>query len=511
MSRKRKEMERNFLEMLKKRWNMGCFVCVGLDSDLREIPSIIQEKTVDDTILQFNRRIIEATNEFVCAYKLNVVFYEEQGIDGIHALIRTIYFLQEKYPDIPVILDAKRADIGNTNQDYAKSAFETYHADAITVNLYFGEEALGPFLNYKNKGIIVLCRTSNPGAKEFQDLKVKLEVGETPLYQVVAYNVNKFWNKNGNCCLVVGATYPGELAEVRKIAPKMPILIPGIGKQGADIKKTVKAGIDEDGQGIIVNSSREIIFASKGEDFAEAAKREAYKLNFLINYYREKEQIVDKIFSDTKAIITDSHIVYTKGQHGPAYVNKDAIYPYTESSSRLCRLFAEYFRFNNVDAVVAPAKGGIVLSQWTAHHLTEMKGNNILALFTETETIEEIQPDGTTKVIKKFVIKRGQDKHIPNRNIVVIEDVTTTGGTVKEVIEVVKKLSGNVVGVGLLANRNPAQVTAKNLGVPELFALKEIPLETFEPDKCPLCEANIPINTSVGKGREFLTKKGKTE
>ena len=501
-------MERNFFEMLKKRWEKGCFVCVGLDTDYPEMPEFIRRKCeaegINEAIFEFNRAIIDATHEFLCAYKPNIAFYEAEDIEGLLGLKRTIAYIQNSYPDIPIILDAKRADIGKTNKGYVKSAFSINQADAITVNPYFGEEALGPFLECKNKGIIVLCRTSNPGAKEFQDLIVKLEVGEAPLYQVVAYNVNKSWNKNGNCCLVVGATYPGELAEVRKIAPKMTILIPGIGKQGGDIQKTVKAGINEDGQGIIVNSARGIIFASKGENFAEAAKREAYKLNFLINYYLEKEQIVDKIFSDTKAIITDSHVVYTSGKHGSAYVNKDAIYPYTESASRLCQFFAEYFKFDNVDAVVAPAVGGVVLTQWVASHLSNIKGTEVLALYAEKVTGDQGK--------QNFVIKRGQDKYLAGKNIIVIEDVATTGGSVKETIDVAKELEGNVVGVGLLANRNPGQVTAKNLGVPDLFVLKEIPLDAFEPDKCPLCEANVPINIQVGKGREYLAKKqGKTE
>ena len=240
-------MERNFFEMLKKRWEKGCFVCVGLDTDYPEMPEFIRRKCeaegINEAIFEFNRAIIDATHEFLCAYKPNIAFYEAEDIEGLLGLKRTIAYIQNSYPDIPIILDAKRADIGNTNKGYVKSAFSINQADAITVNPYFGEEALGPFLECKNKGIIVLCRTSNPGAKEFQDLIVKLEVGEAPLYQVVAYNVNKSWNKNGNCCLVVGATYPGELAEVRKIAPKMTILIPGIGKQGGMMNRLVQRGI----------------------------------------------------------------------------------------------------------------------------------------------------------------------------------------------------------------------------------------------------------------------------
>lgn len=508
------------MELLKKRWEKGCFVCVGLDSDLMEMPKYVRGPDGDElflskiafgTICDFNKQIIDATKEFVCAYKPNVAFYEEWGTEGIDALKQTIDYILKLPEQIPVILDAKRADIGNTNKGYAKSAFEIYKADAITVNPYFGKEALKPFLDYKDKGIIILCRTSNPGAKEIQDLTVKLELGEAPLYQVVATNVNANWNKNGNCCLVVGATYPEELAEVRKIAPYMTILIPGIGKQGGDIKKTVKAGLDEDGEGIIVNSSRGIIFASKEKDFAEVAKREAYKLNFLIDYYRKKERIVEKILQDTKAIITDSHIVYTSWKHGSAYVNKDAIYPYTRSISCLCRFIAEYFKFNNVDVVIAPAIGGVVLSQWTANHLTDMtdmEKNDVLALYAEKGISEEIaQSDGTIKKIENFIIKRGQDKNIPGKNVLIVEDVLTTGGSVKQVIDLVKGLGGNIVGVAVLCNRNPTEITAKSLEVPELFVLTETPLDAFDEAECPLCKINTPINVSVGKGKEYLAKK----
>ncbi len=186
-------------------------------------------------------------------------------------------------PDVPVILDAKDMDIGNTNTGYVRMAFEYCQADAITINPYLGMEAAQPFLDQKDKGIIVLCRTSNKGSGEFQDLLIKSDM---PLYQYVASRVAKYWNKNGNCALVVGATYPNELAQVRRIVGDMPILIPGIGVQGGDVEATVKAGRDSRGQGMIINASRSIIFASNGPDFAEAARRETLKLHNLINQYR---------------------------------------------------------------------------------------------------------------------------------------------------------------------------------------------------------------------------------
>ena len=285
---------RNFIEMLRKLWAQNRVVCIGLDSDFEKIPEFVMyyamenmaktvgasvhQMAIEETMFLFNKSIIDATADLVCAYKPNVAFYEEQGVAGISALIRTIAYIKKRAPEVPIILDAKRADIGNTNRGYVQSAFEMYGADAITVHPYLGAEAMKPFLEQKNKGIIVLCRTSNPGAGEFQDLEVDGE----PFYQVVARRVAENWNENGNCMVVVGATYPKELQEVRRIVGNMPILIPGVGTQGADVKKTVLAGGNE----IIINTSRGAIFASDGSDFAEAARKETIRLSELINRYR---------------------------------------------------------------------------------------------------------------------------------------------------------------------------------------------------------------------------------
>lgn len=280
--------DRNFRQMLENQWSRGNFVCVGLDSEFGKIPESARKSgnecdvSVLNTVVAFNRTIVEATKDLVCAYKPNAAFYEAHGAEGIAALHRTIADIRIIAPDVPVILDAKRADIGNTNAGYVDAAFSFLQADAITVHPYLGAEALQPFLARANKGVIVLCRTSNPGAGEFQDLSVNGE----PLYRFVARRVSNEWNKNGNCALVVGATYPAELHEVRGIVGDMPILIPGIGAQGGDVEKTVTAGKDSRGQGMIINSSRGIIFASKGADFAEAARRETNKLRDLINQYR---------------------------------------------------------------------------------------------------------------------------------------------------------------------------------------------------------------------------------
>jgi len=281
--------KRNFNELLEAQWSQGKFVCVGLDSAYDKIPDSAYEslrdyttKFIANTIFYFNCVIVEATKDLVCAYKPNIAFYEAYGSEGIAALRRTIREIHTVAPDVPVILDAKRADIGNTNIGYVKAAFDFLEADAITVHPYLGAEALEPFLSQVDKGVIVLCRTSNPGAGEFQDLTVDGE----PLYRYVARSVASEWNKNGNCSIVVGATYPDELREVREVVGDIPILIPGIGAQGGDVEKAVTAGKDSRGMGMIINSSRGIIFASNEPNFAEVARQKTIDLHELINQYR---------------------------------------------------------------------------------------------------------------------------------------------------------------------------------------------------------------------------------
>jgi orotidine-5'-phosphate decarboxylase len=242
--------------MLEAKWAEGKFVCVGLDSDVDKLPPSFADFLLPERVTIFNRRIIETTHDLVCAYKPNVAFYLALGPSGVVALASTIRDIHELAPDVPVILDAKVADIGNTNQGYVKFAFDLLGADAITVHPYLGEEALKPFLERKDKGVIVLCKTSNPGADEFQD--VDLLGSHDRLFQTVAKRVSQNWNKNGNCALVAGATYPEQLGQIRKIVGDMPLLIPGVGKQGGDVEQVVKAA---GGKRMIINSSSGIIFA----------------------------------------------------------------------------------------------------------------------------------------------------------------------------------------------------------------------------------------------------------
>ncbi len=259
-------------------------VCVGLDSDISKLPKHLLKKA--EPIFAFNQAIVEATYDLVCAYKPNLAFYEAEGPKGMEVLRKTVIYIKKKDPSILIIADAKRADIDNTNLGYVKAIFDYFKFDALTVHPYLGEEALRPFLTRKDKGVIVLCRTSNPGAAEFQDLIVNdQEFGRLPLYKIVAHRVVKYWDKNKNCALVVGATYPKELAAVRKIAGQMPLLIPGIGAQGGEVAITVKAGKDSNGRGMIINASRSIIFASSAKDFAQQAREKTQALKNLINKY----------------------------------------------------------------------------------------------------------------------------------------------------------------------------------------------------------------------------------
>lgn len=272
---------RNFMELLHRKWQESKFVSVGLDVEVGKIPNCLTTSDGMQRVLEFNMTIINNTIHTVGCYKPNIAFYEQYGADGLLVLKKTIEHINHVDVKVPVILDCKRADIGSTNNGYVKAAFDYLKADAITVNPFFGAEALKPFLDQKDKGVIVLCRTSNPGSGEFQDLMVSGEdVPKTlmPFYQYVAHRVCKTWNSNENCALVVGATFPQELGEVREIVGDMPILIPGIGAQGGDLHHAIGNGKDSNDQGMIINSSRGIIYASSGSDFGRAAGNETVKL-----------------------------------------------------------------------------------------------------------------------------------------------------------------------------------------------------------------------------------------
>lgn len=265
-------------ELLAGHFAAGRHLAVGLDTDPERIPeSVAPGGSPAERVLEFNRAIVAATAELAAAYKPNAAFYEALGEDGFHALEETIATIRERAPEAAVILDAKRADIGSTNAGYVAAAFDALGADAITVHPYLGREALAPFLERAEKLVFVLARTSNPGAGELQDI----EDGEgVPLYRRVARAVARDWNEAGNCGLVVGATYPEEMAAIRAdIPPSMPILIPGVGAQGGDLAATVAANQEAGSDAYLIAASRSLIYASSGEDFADATRAAAETLD----------------------------------------------------------------------------------------------------------------------------------------------------------------------------------------------------------------------------------------
>ncbi len=256
-------------------------VCVGLDSDVDKLPAHI--KKLDNPQFEFNKAIIDATHDLVAVYKPNPAFYEARGDVGIRELKMTCEYIHGTYPEIPIIIDAKRGDIGHTNEGYAKLVFDYFGADAITVMPYMGIESLDAFFEREGKGVIIGCHSSNAGAKEFQELI--MEDG-LPLYEVVAEELVKQHGKNPNAMMFMGATYPGQLTRIREIVGNMTFLVPGVGAQGGDIESFVAAGLNAEFAGLLINSSRGIIFASDSNDFAEKAREETQKLRDEINKYR---------------------------------------------------------------------------------------------------------------------------------------------------------------------------------------------------------------------------------
>ncbi len=265
-----------FAEKLRKSWEKSdSLVCVGLDVNTALLPSSL---TGENGVLAFNEAIIQSTADLVCAYKMNTAFYEAMGPRGLEILQKTLSLIPS---NIVKIIDAKRGDTENTGRAYAKALFDVLGGDAVTLHPYMGRDSLSPFLEREEKGAFVLCRTSNTGARDFQDLG-----GHEPLYITVAKKV-KEWNVHENCGLVVGATYPKELGHVREtVGGDMPLLVPGIGAQGGSIEEVIKNGLNEEGTGLIINSSRGIIFASRGKDFASAARKKTLELKEAINTLR---------------------------------------------------------------------------------------------------------------------------------------------------------------------------------------------------------------------------------
>ena len=249
-------------------------LCIGLDPDLSLMPEGFG-------VFEFNKAIIEATTDLVCAYKPNIAFYEALGSDGLDALKRTRDCIP---PEIPVIIDAKRGDIGNTAKAYARGLFDYFNFDATTASPYLGFDSLEPFIEYRDRGVIILCRTSNAGAVDFQSILCRIDGGSKMLFEIVAEKVDR-WNTHGNLGLVIGATYPDELKIIRHRYPEMLLLIPGIGVQGGELSKVVEFGVDARHCKTIINSSRQVLYASRSGDFAAAARQVAQELRDRINSF----------------------------------------------------------------------------------------------------------------------------------------------------------------------------------------------------------------------------------
>jgi orotidine-5'-phosphate decarboxylase len=280
----------SFIEKLRKRWQQAdSLVCVGLDPDPAKFPDAFPgDGHVDgnEALFAFCRDIADATAEFACAFKPQIAYFAAHD-GGEAALRKLIAYIAAVHPDVPLILDAKRGDIGSTAERYAVEAFDRYGADAVTLNPYMGRDSAAPFLQREDRGCVFLCHTSNPGARDFQELDVRdPERSGEPLYQRIARTIAGEWNAGGNCALVVGATFPEELKVIRGIVGDMPLLIPGVGAQGGDVEAVVRNGRTADGTGLMINSSRGILYASNGADYREAAADAAKSLRDGINRYR---------------------------------------------------------------------------------------------------------------------------------------------------------------------------------------------------------------------------------
>jgi orotidine-5'-phosphate decarboxylase len=272
----------SFMRTLSAAWQRNdSVVCVGLDPEPTRFPAALRDNP--DMIFEFCRAIVDATADLVCCFKPQIAYFAAHRAEG--ALERLIAHIHAQHAGVPVILDAKRGDIGSTAQHYATEVFDRYGADAVTVNPYLGRDSVQPFLDRADKGVVILCHTSNPGASDLQELVVA--DGGQKLYQHVAQQVAASWNGHGNCALVVGATYPQELAQVRRIVgDDVPLLIPGIGAQGGDVAAVVHNGKNSTGTGLIISSSRAILYAGAGPEFAQDARAATRSLRDEINRYR---------------------------------------------------------------------------------------------------------------------------------------------------------------------------------------------------------------------------------
>jgi uridine monophosphate synthetase len=401
-------------------------LCVGLDPDPSRFPRALLDEP--DPIFAFNKNTIDATQDLVCAYKPNFAFYEAEGLAGLQALKRTIDYIPD---EIPVILDAKRGDIGSTARAYARAAFEVWGADALTVNPYLGYDALQPFAQYRDKGIFLLCHTSNPGARDFQTLLCD----GRPLHEIVAEKALEW-----GLALVVGATYPQALRTIRAIAPQAWILVPGIGAQGGDLEKALAAGLNEEGRGLIISASRSIIYAAD-------PRSAAMELRDRINRGREREQPMRQDFqrpSLKEELILDLHdmgcvrfgdFTLVSGQRSPIYLDFRLLVSNPQVLRKIAQAYAELLRPLAFDRLAAIPYAALPIGTAVAMEM-------MVPLVYPRKEVKEY---GTGKGIEGD-FERGE-------RIVVLDDLITTGGSKLQAIAPLEEAGLVVEDVVVLVDR----------------------------------------------------------
>jgi len=425
-------------------------LCVGLDPR--------PERLGGEDAFAFNRRIIDATADLVCAYKPNFAFYEALGLPGLEALQRTIEYIHQC--ELPVILDAKRGDIGSTAEAYAHAAFQIWAADAVTVNPYLGSDCVAPFAQHEDKGVFVLCHTSNPGAQELQSL----EVDRQPLYRRVAELVQR-WNAHGNLGLVVGATYPQVLAEMRRTFPHLWFLVPGVGAQGGDLEATVRAGLDAHGRGLIINVARSVIFA---DDPRQAARA----LRDRINTIRQSP------ISNTQYLIPNIHYIHSlvlalhelgavqfgdfrlkSGKRSPIYIDLRLLVSDPKLMRQVAQAYVQLMAGLEFDRIAAIPYGGLPIGQAVALEV----GKPLLY------PRKEIKEHGTGRVI--------EGRYQAGETVVVLDDLITTGSSKFEAIAPLEAAGLRVRDVVVLIDRQQGgaeELAARGYRLHSVLTMREL-------------------------------------
>jgi orotate phosphoribosyltransferase len=457
-------------------------------------------------MFEFNASIVRDTHDLVGAYKLNLGFYLAWLEEGITALRQTIEFIKKTAPDVPIILDCKDCDIGNTNNQYLEMILKL-GVHAITAPPYLGEgEALDVFLKEEGLGVIILCRTSNPGATMFQNVRAQKEAWELeyihtsfdleqtavelgwshpmhphyliPLYQLVAMQAATWNHMYGDVGIVVGATYPEDICKIGKLIGNTQMLIPGVGKQGGAAAECAFHAADDEGIGFLINSSRDIIFNPN-------PRLMTMELNRQINEGRAKQML-----KRTNAVITDDHFVYASGKHGDTYINKDAVFVDPIATETILTSIALKLADNNqFDFLVGPEVGGAKMLHGIAMALYRHTGRKVQTIHADK--------DGDI-----FKIRRGYENLLPGKRAIVVEDIINTGGSVSKVIDAIIEVGGACEGVVGMVNRGGA--TAESLAANWLYTVYSTDLQMQEAEACSLCAQDRPINTKVGHGKKFL-------